>query len=454
MASGILTLPPELVLMILESDLCQVDYLNLCYIRFFRHFTEQLLYQEFRGHHANLRPFLRTILGNNRLASYVQHVNLQNLCYAAPVQSRTRGWRRLVNTRVRTLALPPAMEDYWIRQLRRGNGEALAGLLLVCLPNIKKLEVWAEDRYEYRERRLADFNMLGKPFWALSVPTFHREPVVAGTTAFTKLKEIKLLSQPFSIVDLVGVARLPSVTKVHAYDVFEPPEYQLLPRIAEKCSNVTNLALTAATMSADALVDLILACKALQDFTYDCPADTRVPNEIQRVFEALYSHESSLENIFLRDQGPYLAQGLSSSTLKRFQQLRKFVGDGSLFYHIHNPWPLSSILPRNIENVRLHNVHPQFIASLGEPRDILNDITSVEGSEALFPRLRGVSLVHGLDYFEEEESFAHSQEIGLELNGCFVSNGVELQIVDRFFYDLVDSGCEIEVDWALEVTLP
>jgi len=57
--------------------LTRPDLLNLCYIRRFRNFAQDMLYQEFHTDSQNVARFLLTILSNKTLASRVRRVYIK-----------------------------------------------------------------------------------------------------------------------------------------------------------------------------------------------------------------------------------------------------------------------------------------------------------------------------------------------------------------------------------------
>jgi hypothetical protein len=154
----------ELVFIILESGLTCRNYLRLCNFRFFLHAAQELLFQEFYGNNRNLKPFLQTILDNERLASHVKRINLQNLC----VPSNHTIWSSyelsLFTNRIASFGLPQEITRHWTKYLVRGHGEALGALALACLPNLCKIKIWADIQFQYEDQRLRRFLTNGKPF--------------------------------------------------------------------------------------------------------------------------------------------------------------------------------------------------------------------------------------------------------------------------------------------------
>jgi hypothetical protein len=450
-------LPFELVVIILKFGLACRDYLVLCNFKFFLHAAQELLFQEYYGNSRNLQPFLRTILRNARLASHVKRVNLQNLREPTkhtwlPQDERLGLGLSLFTNRIASLGLPQEITAHWTEYIARGHGEALGALALACLPKLRKLEIWADDQFQPEDERLSRFLIGGKPFWSLVFPGKNQISYFNShmIPSFDHLKEMNILALPFSVDDLPTIFGLPSIKTLHVWDIFEPPNSAR--KFQHRTSKITNLAFTAATISPDCLIDMILACASLEDFTFDCPVDSQVTEDYPRVLKALTTFKDTLKTLCLRDQNTLSPKVAPIASLVEFHQLRKLVIDAVVIYNSAAFQPLSAILPRGIQKLRLHDVFPTLLRQLGDPDEILADLTQGE-----HPDLRKVTLVHGMESEEADED--------LDIpSGSYFDKHVELHILGRFFYDILDfdedcdcicgiTGCDgWDSDYLLDVT--
>lgn len=434
-------------MLVLElGNLNHEDFLVLCLFQLFHKAATTLLYQDFYGSNQNLPAFLVTILKSKSHAASVRRVNFRNLSAQRRKRRPSTSQLNLFIAHVDFLHQSLSVRNYWISHLRRGHGEALGALALAYLPNVRKLEIWADNDSEYREKILPRFRIEGKPFWTLTLLENLSFGPIQKRPSFESLREITVLSSPSSVYDFATIFGLPSIRTVRIWDLFEPAEYEDF--LSPHSSNVDDLALTTANISAECLIRMIHSCKALRRFTFDRPIDLRVPQSYPRVIDALALHRNSLEILCLRDQDPRCLEANYIDSLTQFDRLRKFVGDASIFYGTSPFGPLSEIFPRGIEKIELRNVRPDVLHTFDDASALLRDITLVRDSTRCFPNLLKVNIVHGLHSIDPDVN---------AVSGEFLEDGVALKILDRFyntyaesihddpFYDEDDD--EIGYDW-------
>ncbi|OCL14190.1 hypothetical protein AOQ84DRAFT_222348 [Glonium stellatum] len=302
--------------------------------------------------------FLRTIVMAPELGRYVKEItvdlNVEKDKGKGQNILASKDYQDLV-TRAKSLQIPN--EDEFLRKLSQNDREALLVLILSQTPNIRVFEAQATFHIPW------DFpdGQLEQPLWLELISEIAEGTSVGRIHHFHTLQRIKVdLRYPVAVGQLSSLFRLPSLRTIeirYAFVVDGESSW----KYAEKSSSVENLTYTVSAIHHDALVRMILACKALKSFTYyhdEAFQILLVPLNVSPVSRALRVHSDSLEKICIRHEFDELACefiGLLGS-FQDFRRLKDLDVNFSLLVDENMPGGLQSILnilPPNLETLTL-----------------------------------------------------------------------------------------------------
>ena len=409
-------IPLELKLMILgQYGLTRQDLAALCLVRPFSTAGQIKLYHSYDGDYKSIALFLSTILQHKALAQYVKHVYLHGLhAPSSPTNCLETNQLNLFICHAKRLPIAGNVRSQWVRLLRHSHGEALAALLIAHLPQLQKLEIREEYQYTLRERGLSKFLILGQPIWTFTLSLHAKRP--SRLPRFGYLRTIKLHCLPFSAQALSTFFSMPAVRSLHVWDVFES-------RIRKGAfgfgtSYISDLSFTNASISLTSLKAMILSCKSIIRFAYNCPADSHISRQYPELLEILSSFADTVETLTFRDQHWWSRNISPIRQLTPFLNLHHFTADSAVVCQDVQKYPLSSIFPACIRSIQLLDVFPSLLAQLGTS-GLLNDLQVKK-----FPHLSKITLVRGL--------VLHGDGINDEIAEMFfVENGIKLEILNR-----------------------
>ena len=235
----------------------------------------------------------------------------------------------------------------WYNQVRRGNREAVLGLLLTLLPNLETIEF---QGYSWMVSRFVEIVQ------CITGPRRHKN----GGQVLTKLREIRLCGneygENFEDFDLAGwFAQLPSMRRVYAVAAgsISSPSSHAWTRTESRFSNINEIHVEYGCMGAEFIVNCLRSLKTLRKLHYDWrsiwgPASDgwRLRyDDLVHILPAIVEHfHSSLESICLKgDDGiPLEGSSASSISLKSFEKLTNASLPIQLFTFVPKTQPAAS----------------------------------------------------------------------------------------------------------------
>jgi len=169
---------------------------------------------------------------------------------------------------------------------------------------------------------------------------------------------------------------------------------------------------------------VLLSCKSITNFTYNCPTDTLIPQYYPELLEILHSFVDTVEALIFRDQHWWSRNISPIRHLTPFLNLKHFTADSTIVCRDVRKHPLSWIFPSSIGNNRLLDVFPSLISQLGASK-LLNDLQAKR-----FPCLRKITIVRGLVLYDDEinthiGNLCRNGIILEILNMASIENGIE-----------------------------
>ena len=208
--------------------------------------------------------------------------------------------------------------ECWYNQIRKGNREAIVGLLLTLLPNLETIEFRAWS---------SGFDLLVKIVQCIIRPPKESSKATKeGTRVFMKLRELRLRGwettsglEPFNLAGYFAL--LPSMRKICCVEVDYSDSYlysDLWTQIESRSSNIDEILMKHTYVIIGTILECLRCLKALRKLYYDW---NRVPGrvggpfrlrckDLGRILTAVVEYfKSSLETLCLQGPDPVPLSG-------------------------------------------------------------------------------------------------------------------------------------------------
>lgn len=366
----LLDLPEDLVILILQylqqrepEDLgyrpVLTNLVHFCLVsKSFVPATRRALYASFWSDELRgtwrIRAFLCTVIANPLLASHVLGVELtawrawdrdsdeRDSGYPDDRRyspGRNRNDRKLFQKAIHQLALSDTA--FWRSAVRKDVDEVYVALLLLSLPNLRKLWLGLPLRFEVLEK-------------ALHHATFLR-PLHAPLASLQKLEEFGCWFRGNvargSINELAPFFRLPCVRKIHAgaHLVSSGPWPQLPPN-----TTLEYLELDYHDIQPETLGGMLHGLKSLKGFAFEpYTFFERVVFHPQWFGSALMNAAASLRDIYIASEELYCGDGTLLGSFRSFTQLKCLKTEFRWLLGDARSVRLVNILPPSLEKLAL-----------------------------------------------------------------------------------------------------
>lgn len=379
--ASLLSLPPELVYLLLRTWLFERQYLlTLCLIPFFRGAAMHLLYS--LPVSRDMHRLLSTILRNSDLdlGDYVSRLEV-SIRFSGPPNDV-----RLYLESAESIDCEHSLKALWLQALRAGDAEAVLALLLFRLPRLQHLTINSDPG-----------NGLAHDQFDLSrfIPSI----------PFSKLQTLCLKGLCVYPPTVAVLLKIPTLRRFHLTGTSESYGYRM--DLSPGCSGVEEIILDNVCIALSSVTRIILSCKTLKRFTFQRPTENCITPKLPLLIQALKKFTHSLEELRIRYfRSPRLPAGTCS--LSEFRRLRIVACDATILVHdataladdpfdqplplnnAHAFLPLSDLLPRSIEKLHIHSLCIDFW-------DFYEGDEFLPNLDTGFPYLREVKLVHGCD---------------------------------------------------------
>lgn len=375
--TGLLSLVslPELVFLILETGFIeQHDLFMSCQIEIFRDIATRLLYKD--PTLKNPHTFLSTILRKAKLRGYVISVTVP--CYSEKAPENMPLYKEVISR----IPCHPDEKTLWLHTLERGEQQAIIALLLAHLPKLEHVTVYPRIRPRI---------------------TTLPENVLSDLAISQSISALKTVSLQV-VASHSQLERLLKIPTLQALSLHDAPLHAIGPSIAQDCSNVETIVSYKNPMEMVTLSQIVLACPRLKHFSFNAPITINFSPlgcrynynpDIPALFRLLMSRKDSLEYLHLRYIPKPRVYAPTPHSLSDFVCLRRITCDASVLLYQPPGTPLSTVLPRGIEMLQIHNIFQDFMEHFHGDASIRADLTRMENGAPKFPQLCEVRLIQG-----------------------------------------------------------